>query len=138
MPTFGKRSRAQLDTCRPVLVNICEMVIKDYDFTVLCGRRGEDAQEEAYRTGRSKVRWPNSKHNTPNGIGSQAIDVAPWHTGLPHIRWDNEREFVFLAGRMMQAAYGYGTRLRWGGDWDMDDDLYDRNVPFDLVHFELV
>lgn len=135
MPSFGRRSREKLDTCHFRLQNICELVIQDYDFTVLCGHRGEEEQEEAYRTGRSKLRWPKSKHNQERSL---AIDIAPWHTGLPHIRWENEREFVFLAGRMVQAAHGLGYWLRWGGDWDMDDDLYDRNVPFDLVHFELV
>jgi hypothetical protein len=39
---------------------------------------------------------------------------------------------------MMQAAAALGVKLRWGGNWDMDDDLYDRNKPFDLGHFERI
>ena len=68
---------------------------------------------------------------------SRAVDIAPWNPVPPHIRWNNEREFVFLAGRMVQAARSIGVKLRWGGDWDMDNDLYDLNKPFDLGHFEL-
>jgi peptidoglycan L-alanyl-D-glutamate endopeptidase CwlK len=112
-------------------------VIPYYDFTVLCGRRGEEEQDEAYRTGRSNLKWPNSKHNAKPFEFSEAVDIAPWHTARPHIRWDAEREFCFLAGRIMQAADDLGVSLRWGGNWDQDQDFYDSNKPFDLVHFEL-
>lgn len=134
MPSFGAASLAKLDTCDPLLINICQMVIQDYDFTVLCGQRDEAEQEEAFRTGRSKLHFPQSRHNQNP---SQAVDIAPWHSDPPHIRWKSEREFCFLAGCMFQAAIACGTKLRWGGDWDRDFDLYDHNVPFDLVHFEL-
>jgi peptidoglycan L-alanyl-D-glutamate endopeptidase CwlK len=135
-----------LDTCDSVLIEICEAVIKDYDFTVLSGFRSEAEQQEAYDTGHSNLVFPNSKHNVrlvkPEEFDStpcsQAVDIAPWHAKRPHIRWDNEREFVFLAGLMTQAANERGIRLRWGGNWDQDMDLYDVNKPFDLVHFGLV
>jgi peptidoglycan L-alanyl-D-glutamate endopeptidase CwlK len=134
MPSFGSRSHEQLHTCRSELVNICENVIQHFDFTVLCGFRNMADQNEAFATGRSKLQYPESRHNKNP---SYAVDVAPWHVGYPHIRWDAEREFFFLAGLMTQAARSIGVTLRWGGNWDMDDDLYDRNVPFDLVHFEI-
>jgi hypothetical protein len=69
---------------------------------------------------------------------SRAVDIAPWFSVKPHIRWDHEREFVYLAGHMMMAAAALGVDLRWGGDWDSDQDLYDSNKPFDLGHFEVV
>jgi peptidoglycan L-alanyl-D-glutamate endopeptidase CwlK len=145
MPSFGSRSRAHLDSCRFEIVNICEIVIQDYDFTVLCGSRTEEEQNEAFATGHSKLRFPKSKHNARREYEdgsvvyeSLAVDIAPWHPQSPHIRWSNEREFVFLSGLMLQAARSIGLRLRWGGNWDQDQDLYDLNRPFDLVHFELV
>jgi len=138
-PAFGKASLERLHTCHGDLIAVCDMVIQHVDFTVLCGRRGEEEQNEAYRTGRSKLMWPDSKHNVPGApYLSKAVDIAPWHHALPHIRWKAEREFVYLAGHMMQAAGLMGVGLRWGADWDQDHDLYDRNVPFDLVHFELI
>jgi hypothetical protein len=148
MPSFGRRSRDHLYTCDSRLINVCETVIQETDFTVLCGFRGAVEQTEAFDTGRSKLRWLESKHNhqieaaeydpSPFEPNSLAVDVAPWHPASPHIRWQNVREFVLLAGRMLQAARSIGCELRWGGDWDMDDDLYDHNEPFDLVHLELL
>ena len=137
MPAFGPRSLGLLATVDYDLVRICRRTILVSDFAVICGARGKDAQEEAYRTGNSNARWPESKHNAiPPGL-SLAVDLAPWHKGKPHIRWENEREFVFLAGQMAQAAHELGVRIRWGGDWDRDNDLYDINKPFDLGHYEI-
>lgn len=138
MPAFGPRSRGMLETVDQDMVDVCNRAILATDFAVICGARGPTAQNEAFRTGRSLVRWPDSKHNAMLPDLSRAVDIVPWHTNAPHIRWNNEREFVFLAGHMDQAAHDLGIAIRWGGNWDQDDDLYDRNVPFDLGHFELV
>lgn len=138
MFNFGSRSMSRLITCHSDIQIVCHAVISHSDFTVICGRRGEEAQNEAFDTGHSRVQWPNSKHNAIEPDLSEAVDIAPWHSDMPHIRWGNEREFVSLAGRMLQAAEAIGIRLRWGGDWDMDQDLYDINKPFDLGHFERI
>jgi len=136
MSKFGSTSLNKLETCHDEIVQVCFEVIPVYDFTVLWGARGEVAQNQAFDLGHSLVRWPNSKHNVEPPNLSDAIDIAPWHVTAPHIRWDSEREFVYLAGHVMQAAAALGVKLRWGGDWDSDHDLYDRNKPFDLGHFE--
>ncbi len=135
MAKFGSRSRTRLLTCDIKLQIICDSVILNYDFTVIWGFRGEEAQNDCFDRGTSTKRFPNSKHNKSPSI---AVDIAPWHTDQPHIRWDNEREFVYLAGMIMQAAASRDYDLRWGGNWDMDQDLYDFNKPFDLGHFELM
>lgn len=144
MPTFGARSRACLATCDDILVGLCEEVIKYYDFAVIWGYRNEEQQNDCYARGTSKLRFPYSQHNfriqTEDGLfpSSHAIDYVPWHNDKPHIRWEAELEFVQLSGRFLQAADFLGLSVRYGGDWDMDDDLYDRNVPFDLGHLELL
>lgn len=137
MPAFGPRSESMLETVDSHVVLVCRAAIRVVDFTVICGRRDREAQEEAFRTGMSNARWPESLHNAIPPAPSKAVDIAPWHKEKPHIRWDNEREFVKLAGHMMQAAHALGVGFRWGGNWDKDADLYDRNRPFDLGHFEL-
>lgn len=103
-------------------------VIKGYDCSILCGFRDEAAQNEAFHTGRSKKQWPNSKHN---GTPSLAVDVAPYP-----IDWDDERRFYHFAGYVKGIADQLGISIRWGGDWDGDNDLNDQHF-FDLVHFEL-
>ena len=136
MPSFGTQSTARLSTVDEGLRDVCYRVIPVLDFTVIWGMRGEDAQNRCYREGTSTKPWPESLHNAVLPSLSMAVDIAPWFSERPHIRWNHEREFVKLAGHMMQAAHELGVELRWGGDWDQDQDLYDRNVPFDLGHFE--
>jgi peptidoglycan L-alanyl-D-glutamate endopeptidase CwlK len=69
----------------------------------------------------------NSKHLTGN-----AVDLAPYP-----IDWKNTKRFYHFAGIVLGVATEMGIRIRWGGDWDMDDDLDDQSF-MDLVHFEIV
>jgi len=140
MSRFGPTSLDRLETCHDEIVQVCFEVIPVYDFTIIWGARGEAEQNRAFDEKYSKVRWPDSKHNVVPPALSNAIDIAPWHTSVPHIRWDMEEEFIYLAGHIMQAAASLGIRLRWGGDWadqgSTDKVLSDINRPYDLGHFE--
>ena len=138
MSAYGTTSLGRLKTCHPEIVQVCFAVIPHHDHTIIWGARGEVEQNKAFFDGYSNKPWPKSKHNAELPEFSDAVDIAPWHTATPHIRWESEREFIYLAGHMMQAAAALGIKLRWGGDWDADHDLYDINKPFDLGHFERV
>jgi peptidoglycan L-alanyl-D-glutamate endopeptidase CwlK len=37
----------------------------------------------------------------------------------------------------MGIAAKMGIKIRWGGDWDRDEELHDQTF-FDLPHFELI
>ena len=126
MPYFGTTSRRRLASCHPVWHDILMEAIAIYDFSILCGFRGEDEQNAAYALGNSKARWPDSKHNT---FPSLAVDVAPYHPAQPHIRWDDEKEFFFQAGLITGIASQLGHTVKWGGRF--------RSVK-DLPHFELI
>ena len=138
MPSFGMRSLDRLATCHEEIQRICHTVIVEHNFTVICGRRGETEQNEAFATGHSNAKWPESKHNSIAPELSDAVDLAPWMANKPHIRWDHEEEFILLSGRMLQAAAMLDIELRWGGDWNRSNDLHDLNKPMDLGHFERV
>ena len=129
MPQFGNASRRRLQTCDARLRRVFEEVVKHCDCTVLCGHRGQEEQDKAYEEGRSKVRWPNGKHNSNP---SRAIDVAPYP-----IDWENLDRFYYFSGYVMNEARHQGVKLRWGGDWDSDTEVSDNSFN-DLVHFELV
>ncbi len=134
MPSFSQRSLERLATCDPRLQEILTKAIEIYDFTILQGHRSKEEQDKAFAEGRSKVKWPNSKHNT---YPSKAVDIAPWFSEQPHIRWDDRESFVYLAGIIKGIAHSLGYTIRWGGDWDRDNDLKDQTFN-DLPHFELV
>lgn len=135
MAAFGNTSRRRLKTCHPDIQRVFKRVVKDHDCTVICGRRGRKAQDLAYAKGNSKLQWPDSKHNAEAPQLSDAIDVVPYVPGKGAI-WD-ERACAYLAGKVMAAAKDEGVKLRWGGDWDRDNDLQDQNFN-DLAHYELV
>lgn len=113
MATFGKQSIENKLTCHLDLQAILDEAIKHYDFKIICGHRGEDEQNQAYRMGRSKVRWPNSKHNS---IPSKAADCAPYP-----IDWEDLERFNEMAIHIKTAADKLGAEIRWGGDWKMKD-----------------
>jgi peptidoglycan L-alanyl-D-glutamate endopeptidase CwlK len=103
------------------------------DLLVVCGARSKENQEKAFHEKRSKVQFPNSKHNVdlPKRPFSEAVDLAP-HP----VDWGEERAFYVLAGAVLQEAIKQGVCLRWGGDWDGDGGFDDQTFN-DLGHFEL-
>ena len=127
MPHFSKASIDRLETCHPLLQEVCNEAIKDYDFMVVYGHREEADQNEAYATGRSKLKWPNSKHNSTPSI---AVDLAPvkYVDGKATIPWNDIPEFRRMAMHIMNVANNKGISLEWGGSW----------VSFkDYPHFQL-
>jgi peptidoglycan L-alanyl-D-glutamate endopeptidase CwlK len=127
MPVLSKNSEERLATCDERLQKLLREAIKSVDFTVLCGHRNEDEQEESFRLGRSKVHWPASKHNS---LPSTAVDIAPYP-----IDWNDHKTFSRLFGYVERIAHEQGVSVRWGGDWDGDWRSNDSFV--DLPHIEL-
>ena len=103
-------------------------VVRGFDCTIVCGHRGEEDQNEAYKRGNSKVKYPHGRHNANP---SRAVDVAPYP-----IDWTDRDRFNYFAGYVKGVASQMGLNIIWGGDWDNDTDLKDNGFD-DLVHFEL-
>jgi peptidoglycan L-alanyl-D-glutamate endopeptidase CwlK len=129
MPKFGTSSKAKLATCHPDLQRLFNEVIEYYDCTVICGNRSKEEQDKAFNEGRSKVQWPNSKHN---GSPSMAADVVPYP-----IDWEDTRRFYMFVGIVRGIAAMLNIKIRCGADWDGDMEVKDQNFH-DLPHFELV
>jgi peptidoglycan L-alanyl-D-glutamate endopeptidase CwlK len=152
MPEFGKRSRKNLATANIKFHRLFEEVVKSFDCSVIYGHRTSDEQFELFKQGRELIEgvWVKtsnqptitncdgtqklSKHNT---WPSQAVDVAPYFTESPHIRWGNKDSFYYFAGYVRGMAQSMGIKIRWGGNWDSDNDLHDQTFN-DFVHFELI
>lgn len=136
---YSTISRARLDETHPELQLLFETVLEFFDHSIYCGHRGQEDQDAAYfaRPQRSKVRWPNGKHNS---LPSMAVDAGPYFRDVD--RWDREQclvfgGFVMGVARMLFERGEMTYRVRWGGDWDMDNNIKDQSFD-DLVHFELV
>ena len=128
MPRFSRRSSSRLASCDEKLQRVFKEVIKHFDCTILVGHRGKSEQDEKFRQGLSKVKFPNSKHNSKP---SNAVDVAPYP-----IDWHDRERFSYFAGYVQGIAKSMDINLRWGGDWNKDTEVKDNNFD-DLPHFEL-
>jgi peptidoglycan L-alanyl-D-glutamate endopeptidase CwlK len=129
MPSFSDKSHSRLGTCDPRLQQVFHEVIRHFDCTILEGHRDKERQNRMVEEGRSKVRWPDGKHNT---VPSMAVDVTPYP-----IVWDDRERQTLFAGYVLATAKAMGVDLRWGGDWDSDTEVRDNSFD-DLVHFEIV
>lgn len=129
---FSSTSLERLEGVHPVLVDLCFKILQYHDCTVIYGKRTLAEQAELYAKGATKTM--NSWHLVqPDGF-AYAVDLAPYP-----IDWDHTKRFYYFAGLMVALAretLPAGYYLRWGGNWDRDEDLDDQTF-MDLVHFEL-
>ena len=119
MPKFSKASQDILSKAHPDLQRLFNEVIKEYDCTISCSYRGQDAQEEAFRAGNSKAHWLQSPHNY---LPSLAVDCVPYPT-----LWNDNKKLRELGAIVKIKAIDLGIDIDWGGDWRF----------LDLPHYEL-
>lgn len=126
---FSSRSKSKLMGCHADLQRLFEEVCKTHDCTILEGHRDKKRQDEAFRSGLSKLKFPQSKHNRYPAL---AVDVIPYPIDFSDVR----RIYAF-GWFVLDTAQKMGISIRWGGDWDGDGDTKDQKFN-DLVHFELM
>ena len=129
MYKFGSRSRRAMENIDPRLKKVLNEVIKYVDCSVLEGHRNEERQNKLFKEGRTKVKYPNGRHNANP---STAVDVVPYP-----IDWDDRERFHLFAGFVIGIAKSMEITLRWGGDWNMNFEVDDNNFD-DFPHFELI
>ena len=128
MPRFGRKSKERLNTCNNKLKQVFNEVIKHVDCSVLEGHRSKDRQNKLYEEGKTKVKYPNGRHNRQP---SSAVDVTPYP-----VDWEDRERQTLFAGFVIGVASQMNINLRWGGDWDQDFQVADNRFD-DFPHFEL-
>ena len=144
MAKFNKNSLEKLKKLHPDLQQILLIAIKITDFSILDSLRDEQAQQKAVSNKRSKVDYPNSKHNrskqnngTYDNNKSDAFDIVPYPIQWPDIRKQTTRDYVkrmgrfyFLSGVIKAIAYSLNIKIKWGGDFKnfFDGPHYERIV----------
>lgn len=133
MPSFGTASLAQRATLHPDLQRVLDDAIQYFDFSIIEGYRDQAAQEAAFAKGNTKLHYPNGNHNRSP---STAADCMPYP-----VDWSDEPKNIerlcVLAGVIIASARRLGIGLRWGGDWNRDDDTRNEGSFRDRDHFEL-
>lgn len=136
MPNFSKESDNKLKTCDIRLQILFNQVVRKYDCTVIEGHRSIKRQEELFNDKNRKTKVKHSKHNEKPSL---AVDISPYP--IPD-KWgeSNSKEkskFYHFAGYVKGMAEANNIKIRWGGDWDNDNDFNDQTFD-DLIHFELI
>lgn len=129
---FGTTSKRNRATLHPDLQSLVDKMIKHRDFSIAEGHRGPEVQNHYFATGRSKVKWPDSKHNT---FPSDAMDLIPYPFKASD--WNDRELWVDWSAWVVGFAAAEGIKLRSGYDWDMDHDHRDQNF-MDGPHFERI
>lgn len=140
MYKFSKVSQARLAQCHSDIKVIFTAVLQYSNISIVCGHRTREEQNKAFKQGLSKLKFPQSKHNCNP---SMAIDVAPYSEQINGIDWQDAESFARIAGvvdvvtKQLLDKGLISHRIRWGGDWDMDNRTIDECFR-DLPHFELI
>ena len=104
----------------------------DYGYNYHQWTEGRGRAEQPLQAGVVQATLSELKAQCHTTCLSEAVDIAPYP-----INWKDTEKFYYVAGIVMGVAGMLGIELRWGGDWDRDDDLHDQTF-MDLGHFELV
>lgn len=139
--SFGPASLRERATLHPRLIILVDDVIafvpRRFDFSLVCGWRGQAAQEKAFAEKKSSKHWPDSKHNTVlPGAGtpcSLAVDVAP-HPYDPN----DDLRVARLIGIFDARAITLGIPIRCGIDFDGDGRIRGDEKFIDAWHLELI
>ena len=122
-----KFSRESLDNLHGVdsrLQDLAFRVLSIIDCKIISGRRTESEQIALVAEGKSRTM--KSRH-----LVGKALDMVPYP-----LDWGDTCRFYYFAGIVKGVAHEMGIPIRWGGDWDSDNDLRDQKFN-DLVHFEI-
>ncbi len=134
--TFGKRSSDKLETVSDSLQRVAHRALSFgvMDFSVTCGHRTTQEQNELYLDGKSQLDGVNKKSKHQLRL---AIDIMPYPAEVNGVNvWNDEFRWIQLSGLMLAAAAIEGVNIRWGGDFDSDGNNVD-NGFIDYPHYEI-
>lgn len=128
MPKLSDASIKKLATCESQLQDLIREAIKITDLSVIWGHRSDEEQNVLFMQGKSKLRGGKSKHNE---YPSEAVDIAPYP-----IDFSDRDRFFYLVGIIKATAFKLGIKIRFGCDWNSNDQFRDEKFQ-DLGHIEL-
>jgi len=108
----------KLQGCHPKLFNLVHLMSEHMDLIVVCGHRNQPEQDAAFARGASKLKYPNSKHNS---VPSKAVDIAPCSPNGSSIDWNDIERFKDMMELAKSMAAALNIEIVCGGDWTMKD-----------------
>lgn len=133
MAYYSQESIRRLNQAHHLIGKVAERVIQVVDVKIGETLRGREKQQRYYREGKSKLQYPDSKHNQRP---AEAAHFLPY----PEL-WDASTERWYYVGGVVVGIASVvlpdDVGWRWGGDWDGDDIFGDQQFD-DLAHHELI
>lgn len=138
--TLTAISLSRLQSVHPTLGLVVIEAEKIVPLIVIEGHRGKEAQDKAFAEKKSKLQWPNGKHNA---LPSLAVDLAPFYMegSTRAIDWGDLIAFGRIMGCIQTIAHQMRVQLRFGLDWDGDFRSAGRDPGetfLDAPHVEIV
>jgi peptidoglycan LD-endopeptidase CwlK len=138
---FSANSLKRLETCHPDLQKLMKESLKVsiIDFGISTGVRSQKEQDEAFRTGKSKLQFPRSMHNLDPNRNPQyalAVDVFAHVPSEGGVTWKIQY-YYYLFGVFSAVAKQLNIPIRHGLDFNMNGNFSDDGF-LDGPHVELL
>lgn len=109
------KSLERLKELHPDLQRLYRRVDEIYPIQIICGHRNEADQNKAFAEKKSKLKWPESKHNK---IPSEAGDTVPDPDRNPKtISWTDLTQYEIMCLAIEAAADELDIKIRLGRDF---------------------
>lgn len=116
---MNSTSQKKLATAHPDLQVLARKVSERFPIQVICGFRGKEEQDLAFKNKASKKQFPDSKHNQ---IPSLAIDCVPDPDRNPAtLDWKDLKAFADMCEIFQEEADKLGIKIRLGKDFSFRD-----------------
>jgi peptidoglycan L-alanyl-D-glutamate endopeptidase CwlK len=114
-----ENSQNKLKECHADLQRLIDEVNRLYPIQVICGHRGKEDQDQAFKEKKSKLQFPNSKHNQKPSL---AVDIVPDPDRNPKtIDWNDKTEWEIMCHTVEQVADHLNIKIRLGRDFKFKD-----------------
>ncbi len=107
-------TKKKLETCDTRLIILVKQLAAQMDILVVCGHRTKEEQNDAFKRGNSKLKWPKSGHNS---WPSKAVDLAPYPDGK--LDWADAEGFKSMQEKAREIATMLGIELKPLISWDL-------------------
>ena len=126
MYKFSELSLQRLYSCHPELQRLMHTVMAEQymDFSVLCGFRDREDQNNDVKRGTSKLCWPHGRHNHRPSL---AVDVCAYPVN--DFNQDNTDRTIQLSKYVLSVAEKLEIPVFWGGHWSHFKDIYHYQLP---------
>lgn len=113
------KSSEKLKECHSDIQKLMRRVDEIYPIQVICGHRNEADQNKAFADKKSKLKFPESKHNKKPSL---AVDVVPDPDRNPKtISWVDITQYEIMCLAIEAAADELDIEIKLGRDFSFKD-----------------